>query len=416
MTTPSSGSQLDALRRSTDDRMVAGVAGGIARALDIDPVIVRIGFVVLTLVGFAGPVLYVACWLLVPLEGTSRSILGDAFDLRSDSQLRTVGLIVAAVIAVAAVLGDGAWGPAGWFWWPLWLTAWVAIPVGAAYWFFVVRPRQAQRQRFVPPPPYTPPAGPAVPFAAAPAGDTETSTTGDTEMTEPVSTGEGTAVLDDPLPPPPPPPGAPPTSVLPPRSPREKWSPALLLVTLSTVVAAMGVLGLWSATQDPLRPAVYVAVALAIVTLGLFVGTRIGHPGPLVLVGLLLLPVLAATSIVPHFSAGRIDLEPITAAGLTDRIEQGAGEVRVDLTTIQDPQNLAGRSLEIDNGLGNVTVFVPDGLDIDVETALSFGGRIEVFDRLDDGQSPRLDVPSDAPGAFELDIDGSAGEILVVRK
>ena len=236
-------------------------------------------------------------------------------------------------------------------------------------------------------------------------------------MTEPVSMGEGTAVLDDLVPPPPPaPPAEPPTSVLPPRPPREKWSPALLLVTLSAVVAAMGVLGLWSATQDPLRPAVYVAVALGIVTIGLFVGTRVGHPGPLVLVGLLLLPVLAVTTYVPRLSAGRVDVEPVTAADLSDRIEQGAGEVRVDLTTIQDPESLAGRSLEITNGLGNTTVIVPRDLDLDVETSLSFGGRIEVFGRLDDGQGPELDVPSTAPGAFELDIDGSAGEILVVRK
>ena len=42
-------------------------------------------------------------------------------------------------------------------------------------------------------------------------------------------------------------------------------------------------------------------------------------------------------------------------------LEQGAGEVRVDLSTIADPESLAGRTLEISNGLGATTVYVPDG-------------------------------------------------------
>lgn len=414
MTTSSSGSQLDALRRTPDDKFVAGVAGGIARALNIDPVIVRIAFVVMTIVGFAGPILYLACWLLVPVEGASRSVLGDAFDLKSDSQLRTVGLAAAAVIATMAVLGDSAWGGA--FWWPIWALVWIGLPIWALYWFFVVRPRSSAPQRFVPPPPYEPATEATVPFAAAPTDGPATSSTGDTEMTEPVSMGEGTAVLDEPGPPPPPPPGVPPASVLPPKPPRERWSPALLFVTLSAIVAATGALALWSVLEEPLAPAVYPAVALAIVAVGLFVGTRKGHPGPLVLVGLLILPVLAATSFAPNFNGGRVDLRPITAAGLTSHVEQGAGQVRVDLTTIQDPQNLAGRTLEIDNGWGETTVLVPEGLDVDVEAALSLGGRIEVFDRVRDGQNPQLEAPSTAPGALELDIDGAAGEITVVRK
>lgn len=234
-------------------------------------------------------------------------------------------------------------------------------------------------------------------------------------MTEPVTVGEGAAVLDDPAPPPPAPPG-PPASVVPPRPPRPKWSPALLLVTLSAIVAAMGALALWSVTQDPLAPAVYPAVALGIVAAGLFVGTRIGHPGALILVGLAIIPVLMAASFAPNLDGGRVDLSPITAAGLTPEVKQGAGEVRIDLTTIQDPENLAGRSLEIDNGWGETTVYVPQGLDVAVDASLSLGGRVQVFDRVRDGQNPELEAPSDAPGAFEIDIDGAAGEITVVRK
>ena len=60
---------LSRLRRSTTDRKVAGVAGGLARHLDIDPLILRVGFVVLAFFGGAGLILYAAIWALVPEDG-----------------------------------------------------------------------------------------------------------------------------------------------------------------------------------------------------------------------------------------------------------------------------------------------------------------------------------------------------------
>ena len=63
-----------ALRRSLDDRMLGGVAGGLARYFGVDAVIVRIAFVVLTFVGGAGIPLYLAGLLLIPDEGSDQSI------------------------------------------------------------------------------------------------------------------------------------------------------------------------------------------------------------------------------------------------------------------------------------------------------------------------------------------------------
>ena len=60
---------LGRLRRTTADRKVAGVAGGLARHLDIDPLILRVGFVVLAFFGGAGLILYAAGWALVPEDG-----------------------------------------------------------------------------------------------------------------------------------------------------------------------------------------------------------------------------------------------------------------------------------------------------------------------------------------------------------
>jgi phage shock protein PspC (stress-responsive transcriptional regulator) len=63
------------LRRSYEDRMLGGVAGGLARYLGVDTMIVRIAFVVLTVFG-PGILLYLAGLLLIPDEGSDQSIAG----------------------------------------------------------------------------------------------------------------------------------------------------------------------------------------------------------------------------------------------------------------------------------------------------------------------------------------------------
>jgi phage shock protein PspC (stress-responsive transcriptional regulator) len=68
------------LTRSTKERMVAGVAGGLAEYLDVDPVAVRIGFVIASFLlgGIGGPILYALMWVIVPEEGKTSSIASDA--------------------------------------------------------------------------------------------------------------------------------------------------------------------------------------------------------------------------------------------------------------------------------------------------------------------------------------------------
>ena len=54
--------------RSRDDRVIAGVAGGLGRYFDIDPVIIRIAFAVSILFGGLGVIAYLAVALFVPSE------------------------------------------------------------------------------------------------------------------------------------------------------------------------------------------------------------------------------------------------------------------------------------------------------------------------------------------------------------
>lgn len=58
------------LMRVRQGKLIAGVCGGIAKWLDWDPTLVRLGYVVLTVlsVGFPGILIYILLWILMPQE------------------------------------------------------------------------------------------------------------------------------------------------------------------------------------------------------------------------------------------------------------------------------------------------------------------------------------------------------------
>ena len=64
----------DRLHRGGPRRMLAGVAVGLADYFDVDPILVRVGFVALSLLGGLAVPLYLAGWLLIPDEGAELSV------------------------------------------------------------------------------------------------------------------------------------------------------------------------------------------------------------------------------------------------------------------------------------------------------------------------------------------------------
>jgi phage shock protein C len=56
------------LYRSRKDRKIAGVCGGLAAYLGIDPVIPRLVWVVFALAAGVGILAYLICWLVIPQE------------------------------------------------------------------------------------------------------------------------------------------------------------------------------------------------------------------------------------------------------------------------------------------------------------------------------------------------------------
>lgn len=54
------------LYRSEKNKIIAGICGGIGEYLDVDPVIVRLVWVLLCLLWGAGIILYIVAWFIVP--------------------------------------------------------------------------------------------------------------------------------------------------------------------------------------------------------------------------------------------------------------------------------------------------------------------------------------------------------------
>src|SRR5919204_2046906 len=113
------------LERSSD-RILAGVAGGLGRYFDLNPNFFRLGFVVLTLLGGAGVLVYLAALLVVPDEGKEQSIAARVIAQRRERPWPLVGLGLAGV-ALAVLLSRARFWPSAGIGWVLVLLAGLAI-------------------------------------------------------------------------------------------------------------------------------------------------------------------------------------------------------------------------------------------------------------------------------------------------
>jgi phage shock protein PspC (stress-responsive transcriptional regulator) len=89
------------LERPASGRRIAGVCAGLGRYFDVSPAFYRLGFVVLTLLGGAGILVYLAAVLIIPEEGKKESIAGEALAERREKPWSLIGIgLVGAAIAI----------------------------------------------------------------------------------------------------------------------------------------------------------------------------------------------------------------------------------------------------------------------------------------------------------------------------
>ncbi len=331
------------LCRSSTDKVMAGVAGGLGAYFGIDAVIVRIAFIVLTFMGGAGPFLYLIGWLALPRED-SPSVVANA--LRGDSPRRfrsllAVGLIGLGLLITANLSGDL---------FKLFINVWILAPflaliLIAAGVALVVWPGSASRPK---PTPARPPAPDPPPPSSAYATPTATPPT----AAEPEW---------------PPPAGA----TAPPARRRRGRSlvGTLTIAALLVYTGAAVVLDRLDAIEVDIG--VYFATAVAITGAGLLASAFVRPARGLILAGVVLsAPLLLFTGAEMPWGSGvgevRVTVTDIDE--LQDEYRHGVGKLVVDLRNL-DPDG-TDNSLDLSLSVGELLVYVPDNIsttaDIDV--------------------------------------------------
>lgn len=108
------------LYRSNKDRVVAGVSGGLGEYFELDPVWIRIAFVLLTLGGGSGILIYLVMWLLIPTAPEGYEPAG-APPTAGMPGTAIVGLVLIVVGSMALVNTVAPW--LGKYFWPIALLA-----------------------------------------------------------------------------------------------------------------------------------------------------------------------------------------------------------------------------------------------------------------------------------------------------
>lgn len=418
------------LRRERTARMIAGVCGGLGRHLDVDPVVFRILFAVLTFFGGVGLLAYAAAWLLVPAEDESES---EAQKLLSGhgtaTPLAVAALLVLGFLSMTTTLTDG------------FHSAMPLLVIAAAVIAVVAWRREGPHPGASGRAPYAPGGGSAggadqpqpwwqrpVRTTAAPGFDQRPADPPVADRGGPAGAGdrpeEGMG------------PGAAaggPDGADGPAAGFSSQSTAMFApvpvaarrryggLVAACVLAALGLLGVLAAA-GAFHIGWTAKLALAVMALGagMAIGGLFGRVRWLIPVALTLaVPLIAANALnVPlRGETGDVSWSPSSAAVLDSPYELGAGRGTLDLSAV-DP---AGGTVRVAArvGAGRLLVTVPAGMALRVNAHIGFGS-VEVL------SGPRtsgidltknLDFLAVGPsrGTLVLDLKVGAGDVEVER-
>lgn len=382
--------------RPRDDRQIAGVAAAIARRYDIDPVLVRIGFVVAAFFGI-GAALYIAGWLVLPDTPSDPAV--------PESRKRgilVVGLVIATIVSAGSIFGGH-----GRFVLPL--------VAALALLFLLHRSRGDRGPAGIPPspgqswPPQQAAEGVSLVKGAAPADGAQQPPSWD-----PLGAAPFAWDLPEPGPATPPP-------------PRPRRRP-VTLVTLGLALlagAVTGVVLLGMGTAGIAGFPVLLGVVAAVLGLGLVVGSFLRAGRGLipfaVLVSILIWGALSA----PWHSFGRdgfgdLRAAPTTVAQLQPDYRRGAGDVTLDLRAL-DLSGTGDVRTGIDVGAGDARVLLPPNADVTF-TGEAGLGDVTFDGRKDAGPGAKLAVTNDlgvdgvrSGKLLTIDVHAGAGDVEVSR-
>ncbi|WP_433529868.1 PspC domain-containing protein [Micromonospora sp. CA-263727] len=455
------------LVRPRDGRYLAGVCAAVGRATNTDPVLWRVLLAVLGFFGGIGILVYVTAWLIIPGEGDSaspvESMLGRGRSSMSPVTVIVLSILVAvsfgfivtdafrAVLLGAAILVGGALllnrqqrgpqptvpttppptappgpvppvsypGPAGY---PPPSPGFGRTPPATAapaafhpYAPAPVTPAAPPGTPIVEEPTLNPPPGPAWPTAGAPAAPLGPPVTPPTYR--PPFAPHGPYAGQTTVTPPPP------ARPKPPKKPRERS--ALGAVTFSLIFIALGVVCLLDVLGVfGIGASAYFAAALAVIGLGLLVGTWFGRARWLIALGLVTAAALGMATIAESYDRvrgvdGSVTWAPTDHRDLAVRYEQSFADAVLDLRAIDFSQQDTEITVVIN--FGEATVVVPPNVDV-TATAQLTAGDANIFGTqrawgMDNQPRETVDLGADGPGGgkLRLNLHVNAGHMEVTR-
>jgi phage shock protein PspC (stress-responsive transcriptional regulator) len=363
------------LLRSSKDRWLWGVAGGLAEYLRVDPTLVRLGFAVAAIFGGFGVIAYLVMAVVVPQDdGTGHP--------RTDRRPPTPAIILLAIAVLIALPGrfwgwDHGWHGhwLGWFG-PLWIIFLIVIAVVA------VRTLRGRPPRWLR-------ARGAESSTDERDGETADTETGDTD----VRGGEA-----------------------------PRWVRAIAMVLLAAAAIgaalALGTVAAWSTATGHGSVVAGLVIALGVAIAGTaFIGEarRIGAW----LLGaalVLALPAGATAAADIHFNGGigERTYHPTTVADIpAGGYDFGVGEMQVDLRDLPwaNGQTIAVKS---NLGVGQMIVSVPSSVCVHAN-ATGKAGELLVRGDQSDGIDPEIDQGQPRSQAPRLDLDAEIqlGQLIV---
>ncbi len=385
-------------RARGQERVIGGVAGGLADYFGVDPLLVRLAFAGLSLLGGGGIVLYVLGWIFIPERGEGE-VPGRARRVDAAKYLG-IGLIaIAALILVDDIgfgSGDGGFGP-------LEHLFFATILVGLGV--FLLRSPDSERGPAHPPPSAVyshASAAPSVGGTATP----YTATTGQTQQL-PSSTFATAPIGYE--------------SQAKQAKPRERSQ--LGLFTLAAVLLVTGAaallnnIGVTSFDGGQLS-----ALALTVLGLGLIVGAWLGRARWLIWIGVLMFPFVTFFSLVDlsmvslDGEVGELNLRPIDQIEISKGYELLAGEALIDLSDFEFSPGEDAR-LSIDMAVGETTVRVPRDVYVDADLSLQ-AGELVFFGTQRTGQGVTIvdtDGDPESDARLVLVVDGALGTVQIER-
>jgi phage shock protein PspC (stress-responsive transcriptional regulator) len=370
------------LLRSRDERMLAGVAGGIANYLGVDPTFVRLGFAAAALFGLGlGVLAYLVMAVVVPEDDGSGNPV--------PSRPPWWALVLLAIVAIAVLPGPFfGWGDGFWAFGfgTFWLLALVLVGALA---YRAWRGEWPGRSRAA-----------SAAADAAPKGGRRSKSSDAKTAELPSPQGEGTLQ----------------------RLVRLLAIGLLALLALGAAIA-VGALGAFAVATGSGEIVAGVVIALGVLLGGMALvgeGLRRSAPWILGLALLLALPAGAVAAADVRFSGGigeRTETPASVADIPADGYEFGVGQLRVDLRQLDLKR---GETVELpaELGLGQMVVSVPGDVCV-TGHAEAKGGELKVRGESNSGASAEFDrapVPGVDLPTVDIDAELQFGQLVVTDR